>query len=340
MGLLDVERVRVVYGEQAAVDDVSFTLDRGAVLAVLGPSGCGKSTLLRALAGLEPLAAGRIRLDGTDVTQVPTHKRGFALMFQDGQLFAHLDVARNIGYPLRLRRRPAAEVARRVTDLLDLVGLPGMADRLPASLSGGERQRVALARALAVEPRLLLLDEPLSALDATLRQRLAGELRDILRAAGTTAILVTHDHDEAFAVADRLAVMRDGRLVQEGDIADVWAAPVDADTARFLGYASVLTGRAAAAVAEAAGLPPGADLAVRRSALSVAEPGPRTLTGRVVSARSTPEQVRLVVDTEAAGRLEAVAPLSARTAPGDVVHLRVDAERTAAIGHPLHDSLH
>jgi len=340
MGFLDVEQVRIAYDDTTVVDDVSFGLDRGQVLAVLGPSGCGKSTLLRGLAGLEPLVAGRIGLDGTDVTRVPTHKRGFALMFQEGQLFAHLDVARNIGYPLRLRRRPAAEVARRVGELLDLVGLPGTEDRLPASLSGGERQRVALARALAVEPRLLLLDEPLSALDATLRQRLAGELRDILRTAGTTAILVTHDHEEAFAVADRLAVMREGRLVQEGAIEEVWAGPADAETALFLGYAAVLTGSAADVVAAAGGLDPVPALAVRRSALLLAEPGPGTLNGVVVSSRTTPEQVRLVVDTEGAGRLEAVAPLSARTAPGDVVHLRVDPERTAALGERPRDSIH
>ena len=147
---------------------------------------------------------------------MPTHRRGFALMFQDGQLFAHLTVARNVAYALRLRRTPSARVAARVRELLELVGLSGYDDRLPGTLSGGERQRVALARALAVEPRLLLLDEPLSALDATLRERLAADLREILHAAGTTALLVTHDHEEAFALADRLAVMREGRVVQSG----------------------------------------------------------------------------------------------------------------------------
>ena len=143
-------------------------------------------------------------------------------MFQDGQLFAHLTVARNVGYALRLRRRPGRRGRGRVAELLDLVGLAGYADRLPGTLSGGERQRVALARSLAVEPRLLLLDEPLSALDAGLRERLAGDLREILRAAGTTALMVTHDHEEAFTVADRLAVMRAGRVVQQGAIDEVW----------------------------------------------------------------------------------------------------------------------
>ena len=205
------------------------------MLAVLGPSGCGKSTLLRAVAGLEPLSHGTIRAAGQDLARVPTHRRGFALMFQDGQLFAHLTVARNVAYALRLRRTPPSRTAARVRELLELVGLSGYDDRLPATLSGGERQRVALARALAVEPRLLLLDEPLSALDATLRERLAGELREILSLAGTTALLVTHDHEEAFALADRLAVMRDGRVVQSGVIEEVWREPVDEETALFLG---------------------------------------------------------------------------------------------------------
>ena len=223
---------------------MTLDLPDGEVLAVLGPSGCGKSTLLRAIAGLEPLAAGSIAWDGGDQAGVPTHRRGFALMFQDGQLFDHLTVARNVGYALRLRRAP--DTARQVAELLELVGLPSYADRMPGTLSGGERQRVALARSLAVRPRLLLLDEPLSALDTGLRERLAGDLGRILREAGTTALLVTHDHEEAFAVADRLAVMRAGRIVQQGDIAEVWREPVDPATALFLGYARVLTGEPAA----------------------------------------------------------------------------------------------
>ena len=238
--MLTLDHLSVAYDGVPAVVDASLSLEDGHVLAVLGPSGSGKSTLLRAVAGLEPPTSGRVCWDGADLAGVPTHKRGFALMFQDGQLFNHLTVARNVGYALRLRRTPNA--AARVRELLALVGLEGYADRLPATLSGGERQRVALARSLAVQPRLLLLDEPLSALDAGLRERLAADLRDILRAAGTTALMVTHDHEEAFAVADRLAVMRDGRVVQEGEIAEVWRAPADPATALFLGYARVLVG--------------------------------------------------------------------------------------------------
>ncbi len=251
--MLQLSDVTVRYGDTTAVDDVSLDLATGQVLAVLGPSGCGKSTLLRAVAGLEPVASGSIAWDGTDLAGTPTHRRGFALMFQDGQLFAHLTVARNVAYALRLRRTPASRMAARVGELLELVGLAGYDERLPGTLSGGERQRVALARALAVEPRLILLDEPLSALDTTLRERLAGDLRAILRAAGTTALLVTHDHEEAFALADRLAVMRDGRVVQSGAIDEVWREPVDEATALFLGYARVVRDDAAIRVLSVGG---------------------------------------------------------------------------------------
>jgi thiamine transport system ATP-binding protein len=173
--MLELKDVSVSYDRTPAVRDASLELPDGQVLAVLGPSGCGKSTLLRAVAGLEPLVAGTISWDGSDLERVPTHKRGFALMFQDGQLFNHLTVARNIGYALRLRR--SSGIAARVEELLALVGLEGYADRLPATLSGGERQRVALARCLAVRPRQQLLDEPLSAHDAALRPRHATDHR-------------------------------------------------------------------------------------------------------------------------------------------------------------------
>ena len=324
--MLTIDHVSVAYDGVPAVIDASLTLEDGQVLAVLGPSGSGKSTLLRAVAGLEPVSAGRVSWDGTDLAGTPTHKRGFALMFQDGQLFGHLTVARNIGYALRLRRTPNA--AARVRELLALVGLEGYGERLPATLSGGERQRVALARSLAVQPRLLLLDEPLSALDAGLRERLAHDLRDILRAAGTTALMVTHDQEEAFTVADRLAVMRAGRVVQQGEISAVWRAPADAQTALFLGYAKVLEGAPAAVLLRAAELPEtDAAVAVRRSALLVAPAGP--LSGTVVSARVTPEQIRLVVEVDGVGDLDAVARLDTHPAAGDRVSMVVDASRLA-----------
>ncbi len=324
---LSVRDLSVSYDGTPAVVGAGLELDEGRVLAVLGPSGCGKSTLLRAIAGLEP-ATGRVRWHDQDVSTTPTHRRGFALMFQDGQLFPHLTVARNVGYPLRIRRTPRTAAAARIAELLELVGLSGFEGRLPSTLSGGERQRVALARALAASPRLLLLDEPLSALDAGLRQRLADDLRRILVEAGTTAVMVTHDHEEAFAVADRLAVMRDGRIVQSGPIADVWRSPADPATALFLGYARVVEGAAAAGLLAAAGIPDSVSVALRRSALSVADDGP--LKGEVVDVRTTPGQLRLVVRTDH-GELDAVASLDRRPAPGDDVRLRVDATRMARL---------
>jgi thiamine transport system ATP-binding protein len=331
--VLEIEGLTVRYGDVVAVDDVTVGLAGGQVLAVLGPSGCGKSTLLRAVAGLERPAAGTVRFDGADLTRVPTHRRGFALMFQDGQLFGHLSVAGNVGYPLRLRRVPRAERRERVAELLDLVGLPGIEDRAPGTLSGGERQRVALARALAVRPRMLLLDEPLSALDRDLRERLATELRGILARAGTPALLVTHDHDEAFAVADRMAVMRAGRIVQSGTLEEVWRSPADAWTARFLGYASVVEGAAAQRVRSAAGLAAGdVPVALRRSALRVDERG--ALAGSVRSARVSTEQARLVVEVDGVGVLDAVAGLQAAVRAGDRVRLSVDPSRLALLGVP------
>ncbi len=337
--MLTVEGLTVAFGHHVAVDGVDLQVDDGHVLAVLGPSGSGKSSLLRAVAGLEPLRAGSVRWDGDDLAGVPTHKRGFALMFQDGQLFDHLTVARNVGYALRVRRTPG--LARRaiggeVASLLELVGLGGYGDRMPRTLSGGERQRVALARSLAAEPRLLLLDEPLSSLDAELRVRLAADLRRILREAGTTALLVTHDQEEAFAVADRLAVMRAGAVVQQGTTEEVWARPMDAATALFLGYARVLEDGAARAVLAAAGLPAADAIAVRRSALAArrADPGSADgdgLTATVLAVRATPDDVRLVVDAEGIGEVDAVGAPGWLPAPGDRVVLRVDPARLAVL---------
>jgi thiamine transport system ATP-binding protein len=327
---LEVHDLTVRFDGTTAVDDVDLEVPAGSVTAVLGPSGSGKSTLLRAIAGLEPPASGTVRFDGHDLSRVPTHKRGFALMFQDGQLFAHQSVGRNVGYPLRLRKQSSGDADARVADLLELVGMAGYEDRMPATLSGGERQRVALARSLAVEPRMLLLDEPLSALDRDLRERLAGELHDILRRAGTTALLVTHDQEEAFAIADRIAVMRAGQVVQAGSVADVWRAPVDAWTARFLGYPTVLEGAEARALREV--VDPGASwtqVALRRSAIRLDAGGP--LEATVLSARVTPEQLRVELDVAGVGPLPAVADPGLVVTVGEAVRARVVPDRLATL---------
>jgi thiamine transport system ATP-binding protein len=207
--MLRVEGVTVDLGGRRVLDHVELTVATGEVVALLGPSGSGKTTLLRVIAGLLPADGGRVLWDGEDVTGVPTHLRRFGLVFQDQQLFPHRDVAANVGFGLRMAGQPKVEVRRRVGELLELVGLQGFEHRSVAALSGGEAQRVALARALAPEPRLLLLDEPLVALDRELHDRLAVELHDLLRTVGTTGVHVTHDHEEAATVADRVVTMRE-----------------------------------------------------------------------------------------------------------------------------------
>ena len=231
---LSVSGAVVRYGELVAVDGVGLAVEPGEIVALLGASGSGKSSLLRGIAGLEPLAAGLVAWDGVDVSAVPVHARGFGMMFQDGQLFQHLSVEGNIGYGLY--RGPRAVRAARVTELLNVVGLPGYGKRRVSELSGGQAQRVALARSLAPAPRLLLLDEPLSALDRNLREHLVGVLGDALRATGTTAIYVTHDQDEAFALADRVGVMAEGRLLQLDAPELLWRRPASREVAAFLGY--------------------------------------------------------------------------------------------------------
>ena len=231
---LSVRGLAVTYGDLRAVDGVDLEVTAGEVVALLGASGSGKSSLLRAVAGLEDVAAGEVAWDGRSMVRVPVHKRGFGLMFQDGQLFEHRDVGSNIAYGLT--GLPRAQRGERVREMLKLVGLPGFERRRVTTLSGGQAQRVALARALAPAPRLLLLDEPLSALDRALREQLATDVRTILRQGGTTALYVTHDQDEAMTVADRVGVMEGGRLLRLDTPQRLWADPASSKVARFLGF--------------------------------------------------------------------------------------------------------
>jgi thiamine transport system ATP-binding protein len=202
--MLDVQHVTVRFGERVVLDDVSVTVNDGEIVGLLGPSGCGKSTLLRVIAGLQLTESGVVRWDGEDLVDVPAHARRFGFVFQDQQLFPHIDVAANVGFGLKMAHAAKPSIAKRVGDLLELVGLPGYEHRSIATLSGGEGQRVALARALAPQPCLLLLDEPFSALDRELHDRLAVEVRGLLNQLGMTALHVTHDPDEAAAVCDRV----------------------------------------------------------------------------------------------------------------------------------------
>ena len=202
--MLEVDGVLVRFGERVVLDDVSLTVNDGEIVGLLGPSGCGKSTLLRLIAGLQPIDSGVVRWDGEDLVNVPAHARRFGFVFQDQQLFPHMDVAANVGFGLKMAHVSKQAIVERVGELLELVGLPGYERRSIATLSGGEGQRVALARALAPQPRLLLLDEPFSALDRELHDRLAVEVRGLLKHLGMTAIHVTHDPDEAAVVCDRV----------------------------------------------------------------------------------------------------------------------------------------
>lgn len=238
--MITLDNFTVSYGDLNAVDDVSLTVSTGEILALLGPSGCGKSSLLRGVVGLEP-SKGTVDVDGVSLAGVPVHERRIGMVFQDAQLFPHRTVAGNIAYGLKGRSR--TEIAERIDDVLALVGLEGMGERSVTTLSGGQAQRVALARSLAPRPTVLLLDEPLSALDRVLRERLSHDLRDILTTAGATAIYVTHDHDEAFTVADRVGIMDQGKLLQVGTPDELIHHPALPDVSDFLGSATILEGK-------------------------------------------------------------------------------------------------
>ncbi|MGI5403235.1 ABC transporter ATP-binding protein [Streptomyces sp. CA-135486] len=248
--MLMLQHATVQFGDRSALDAVDLEVADHEIVCVLGPSGSGKSTLLRAVAGLQRLDSGRVLLGGADQAGVGVHRRGVGLMFQDHQLFPQRDVGGNVAFGLRMRGMGRREQADRVGELLELVGLPGGQRRAVASLSGGEQQRVALARALAPEPRLLMLDEPLGQLDRGLRERLVVELRELFGRLGTTVLAVTHDQGEAFALADRVVVMREGRIAQAGTPLDVWQRPASAFVARFLGFDNVVAATVSGAAAD------------------------------------------------------------------------------------------
>ena len=238
---LDVERVAIQYGATSVLHDVSLVVAPGQFVALLGASGCGKTSLLRAISGFVRVASGRITVSGEDITHLPPERRDMAMVFQSYALWPHMTVAGNVGYGLKLRRVDPAKRAARIAEVLRLLGLDGLADRPVTQLSGGQRQRVALGRALAINPRILLLDEPLSNLDARIRQTVRHEIKALQQGLGITAIHVTHDREEAMVMADRIAVMNAGRIVQIGTPAEVYNRPNSAFVATFLGADNVIS---------------------------------------------------------------------------------------------------
>ncbi|MBD9386936.1 ABC transporter ATP-binding protein [Rhizobium sp. CG4] len=310
------------FGNFTAVNGVSLNVPHGTFVCLLGPSGCGKTTLMRMIAGLDLPTSGTIRLDGDDITTVPTHKRDLGMVFQSLALFPHLTVGENIAYPLRIRGAGREEQKKRVDELLAMIHLPGYADRPVSKLSGGQRQRVAIARALTISPKLFLLDEPLSALDAKLREAMQVELRQLQQRLGITTIVVTHDQREAMTMADTVVVMNGGEIRQAAAPVDVYRKPADTFVADFIGMTNlidfsadsagraVVLGEAVEGLALSSGLSKGV-ISVRPEDVELTAPGHGTISGTVTFVRDLGGTIETFV--EAGGKqIVAVSTPSAR----------------------------
>jgi iron(III) transport system ATP-binding protein len=334
--LIVVDDVAVHYDDTVAVDDFSLDVAEGSLVALVGPSGCGKTTLLRAIAGFEQPTQGTITIRDTIVTDTNTmvapEHRNVGMVFQDFALFPHISVAENVGYGVS-----GANRVQRVEEVLELVGLSGHSDRFPHELSGGEQQRVAVARALAPEPEVVLLDEPFSSLDAPQREKMRRELRKILKSARVTAILVTHDQSEALAIADEIAVMRDGRVLQTGEPDEVYGSPSTPWVAKFLGDAVLLRGTAdGGSVVTLLGavptdLPDGSDVQVMVRPEWISPTINPEATSWVADREFYGHDQRLEIEVEGGEVVEALVPSRRTIHVGD----RVDLELIDAIVYPL-----
>ena len=299
---MDVDRISKRYahrvkGEVYAARDVVLNVRPGEFLTLLGPSGCGKTTTLRMIAGYEMPDAGRIRFGGQDVTAEPANRRNIGFVFQNYALFPHLSIFDNVAYGLNVRKVPAAEVRQRVGEVLSLVGLAGYEGQFSGQLSGGEQQRVALARAIVIRPRVLLFDEPLSNLDAKLRVQMRHEIRDLQRRLAITTVYVTHDQEEAMAVSDRIAVMNEGSVVQEGSAEDLYHRPASQFVAQFVGRVNLVAGRVAAVAGDAVTVAAlGTTIGARagRAGLAPGDPGPPGRAPRVHRDRRERRRGRIV----------------------------------------------
>ncbi|RCH69664.1 ABC transporter ATP-binding protein [Streptomyces sp. SDr-06] len=332
---LTIRGLRRSFGSAVALDGLDLEVAPGELLALLGPSGCGKTTALRVLAGFERPDAGEVLLDGEDIVPVPANRRDTGMVFQSYSLFPHLSAADNVAFGMRMRKVAAPQRRARAAELLELVGLPEHGDRFPHQLSGGQQQRVALARALALQPRLLLLDEPLSALDAKVRVQLREEIRRLQLELGITTVFVTHDQEEALSMADKVAVMRGGRLEQCAAPAELYDRPATAFVASFIGTMNRVPGRITSeGLAEVLGVPlpvdgpaTGSLFLLRPEALEVTDGGPDTVTGSSFQGASTRLTVRLADGTEikadlpshAAGSFGAGARVTVRPQPRPVL---------------------
>jgi len=336
MSGLNLSHVTKQFGTFTAVNDVSLSVPDGTFVCLLGPSGCGKTTLMRMIAGLDLPTGGSIELAGADITKVPTHKRDLGMVFQSLALFPHLTVGENIAYSLRIRGVAKDVQKKRVDELLAMIHLPGFADRSVAKLSGGQRQRVAIARALAISPKLFLLDEPLSALDAKLREAMQVELRQLQQRLGITTIVVTHDQREAMTMADTVVVMNGGEIRQAAPPVDIYRRPADSFVADFIGQTNLLpvvpdgAGRASVLgeVVEGIALPAGAakgTLSVRPEDVQLTAPGHGAISGTVTFVRDLGGAIETFVE---AGGTQVIAVCSPRNRPdvsvGQNVGIRLD----------------
>jgi iron(III) transport system ATP-binding protein len=347
-GSVVFENVRKAFGDLTVIPDLSLTIEPGSLVTLLGPSGCGKTTTLRMLAGLEHPTSGRIMIGGKDVTMLPANERDVSMVFQSYALFPHMRVVENVAYGLEASGLRKADAREKAEGALELVGLKGLGQRLPAELSGGQQQRVAVARALILEPQVLLLDEPLSNLDARLRRRVRTDIRDLQQKLGFTAVYVTHDQEEALAVSDEIIIMKEGVIAQKGAPRDLYETPASAFIADFMGEANVVPCTVTSVEGEMAEVDahglrrrlrardarPGAgQLAVRPNAIRLrADPAPDAFSGRILHSAYLGDHVEYEVETDGSTLYVVDADELTPLPPGATVGIEFRPQGVALIG--------